>query len=122
MAVKHKEIYLNHVYPDWGPDDKIPCEICGNVAVDIHHIIRRGLIGPKANVIENLMAVCRKCHTEYGDKTDWLDFLFLVHFKFMDVKECSTPYSAFYLNYQEDDILIKIKDTIFPNIKSTLNF
>jgi 5-methylcytosine-specific restriction endonuclease McrA len=46
----------------------IGCEVCGATAVDIHHIESRGMGGSKhADTIENLMALCRTCHTAYGD-------------------------------------------------------
>ena len=58
----------------------IGCEICGSRAVDIHHIQRRGIGGnPDADKIENLMAVCRKCHIEYGDKKEHIEWLQKIH-------------------------------------------
>ena len=46
----------------------IGCEVCGATAVDIHHIESRGMGGSKhADTIDNLMALCRTCHTAYGD-------------------------------------------------------
>lgn len=51
--------------------DFIPCEVCGSSAKDIHHIEPRGMGGRKSkDVIENLMALCRKCHHEadFGTK------------------------------------------------------
>lgn len=63
-------------------DDFIPCEVCGSRAVDIHHIHRRGIGGnPNADRIENLMAVCRSCHIEYGDKKEHLEWLQNIHNK-----------------------------------------
>lgn len=63
-------------------DDFIPCEVCGSRAVDIHHIHRRGIGGnPNADRIENLMAVCRSCHVEYGDKKEHLEWLQNIHNK-----------------------------------------
>ena len=40
--------------------DAIYCERCGAVAVDIHHIHGRG---KGKNNVNNLMALCRDCHT-----------------------------------------------------------
>lgn len=63
-------------------DDFIPCEVCGSRAVDIHHIHRRGIGGnPNADRIDNLMAVCRSCHVEYGDKKEYLQWLQEIHNK-----------------------------------------
>lgn len=52
--------------------DFIPCEVCEKArASDIHHIEARGMGGTKKpDTIENLMALCRPCHIQYGDITD----------------------------------------------------
>lgn len=65
--------------------DFIPCEVCGAKAVDIHHIQARGMGGVKTklDVIENLMALCRKCHTDYGDIKILKDTLKKLHGLFM---------------------------------------
>jgi 5-methylcytosine-specific restriction endonuclease McrA len=75
---KHTKIYLNY----FGYDESsfIGCEVCGARAVDIHHIDCRGMGGSKTkDTIENLMAVCRVCHIEYGDKRQWIDYLKGIH-------------------------------------------
>lgn len=75
---KHVKVYLDHFGYD--TDDYIPCEACGRKAVDIHHIKARGMGGSKErDVIENLQALCRKCHLDYGDKKQWMDFLIETH-------------------------------------------
>lgn len=77
---KHTKIYLNTFgYSD--TDTYIPCEICEAPATDTHHIIGRGKKGKDS--IENLMAVCRKCHTDYGDRKDYMLLLFQIHKKRM---------------------------------------
>lgn len=49
--------------------DFIPCELCGAQAIEIHHVKPRGMGGSKyRDNIENLMAVCRKCHEENEGK------------------------------------------------------
>ena len=74
----HTKVYLNHF--GYIGEDFIPCEVCGSKAVDIHHIHRRGRGGSKdADKIENLMAVCRSCHIEYGDKTRYFELLLNAH-------------------------------------------
>lgn len=56
--------------------DFIPCEVCGARATDIHHIESRGMGGTSLkDDINNLMALCRKCHIDYGDKKQYMDFL-----------------------------------------------
>lgn len=77
---KHTKIYLD--YFDYGPQDFIPCEVCGAKAVDIHHIDCRGMGGSEdKDTIENLMAVCRPCHLQYGDKKKYTQFLQETHDK-----------------------------------------
>jgi hypothetical protein len=74
----HTKIYFN--YFGYDVTSFIPCEICGKMANDIHHIHARGMGGTKqADNIENLMAVCRQCHIEYADKKHYLDFLTQIH-------------------------------------------
>lgn len=59
----HTKTYMK--YYNYGIDDVILCENCGAVAVDIHHIERRGMGGSKKkDWIDNLIALCRSCHTE----------------------------------------------------------
>lgn len=76
----HTKIYLEEFGFD--QSDFIPCEICNNRAVDIHHITPRGMGGDplkKRDVIENLMALCRICHDQYGDKKQHKEMLLDVH-------------------------------------------
>jgi hypothetical protein len=54
---RHCKVYMK--YFDYKMDEFIPCECCGRKANDIHHISGRG---KNKDVIENLMALCRKCH------------------------------------------------------------
>jgi len=75
---KHTKIYMD--YFNYGIEDFIPCEICGQTAVDINHIECRGMGGSKEmDIIENLMAVCRSCHIEFGDKKQYRDYLKQIH-------------------------------------------
>ncbi len=81
---KHTKIYLD--YFGFDQTDFIACEICGAKATDIHHIDARGMGGSKTkDFIENLQAVCRKCHTEYGDISDIKDTLKEIHLKYMSI-------------------------------------
>lgn len=57
----HVKVYIE--YYNLAPNSYIRCEICSSSAVDIHHIESRGMGGSKKkDNIENLIAVCRKCH------------------------------------------------------------
>ena len=83
---KHTQIYLQGM--GYKTTDFIPCEVCGTQAVDIHHINARGMGGSKsADVIENLMGLCRKCHIEYGDKKQHKEFLMSKHIENLNGKD-----------------------------------
>jgi 5-methylcytosine-specific restriction endonuclease McrA len=70
---KHTKLYME--FFDYFGDEYIPCEMCNKKAVDIHHIVARGMGGSEKDKIENLMALCRSCHIKYGDKKHYLDML-----------------------------------------------
>lgn len=83
----HTKIYMD--FFNYGIEDFIPCEIpgCGVRANDINHIKCRGMGGdPKGSkdVIENLMAMCRKHHIEYGDVPNKIEWLKEVHLKYIE--------------------------------------
>lgn len=43
--------------------EEVVCEVCGAVAVDIHHVEPKGIGGSKLkDGAENLIALCRECH------------------------------------------------------------
>lgn len=54
----------------------VPSEISGK-ADDIHHIIGRGKGGEDR--IENLIAVTREQHNDYGDKKEYMVLLLKIH-------------------------------------------
>jgi hypothetical protein len=77
---KHTQIYLQGM--GYKKTDFIPCEVCGSQAVDFHHIEARGMGGSKdKDTIENIMALCREHHIQYGDKKQYKDFLKEIHLK-----------------------------------------
>ncbi|MFY7937714.1 MAG: HNH endonuclease [Flavobacterium sp.] len=81
---EHTKIYMK--YFGYGLEDFVGCEVCGNKAVDIHHINRRGMGGSKnKDTIENLMAVCRMCHEKYGDKKEYTELLKETHRRFIEI-------------------------------------
>lgn len=77
---KYTKIYMD--YFGYDVNSFISCEMCGLKAVDIHHIEAKGLggnpSGDKDN-IENLMALCRQCHIDFGDKKQHKEMLKVVH-------------------------------------------
>jgi predicted HNH restriction endonuclease len=67
---KHTKIYMDHFGYD--KTDFIGCEVCGTIAVDIHHMDSKGMGGSKTkDYIENLIAVCRNCHNQCHDSKDF---------------------------------------------------
>jgi 5-methylcytosine-specific restriction endonuclease McrA len=73
----HVKLYLSTL--GLSPTDFIPCEVCGSKAVDIHHIECRGMGGTDKDSPANLMALCRGCHVEYGDKKQYKEYLKQIH-------------------------------------------
>lgn len=74
----HTKIYLTAFGFDLSDTTQfVPSEISGNKAVDIHHIIGRGKGGEDR--IENLMALTRMEHQEYGDKEYLMWYLLRIH-------------------------------------------
>jgi len=80
----YTKLYLK--YFNYCIEDFIPCEICNAKSVDVHHLENRKMGGNPSgdkDVIENLMAVCKKCHIIYGDVPNKKDWLKQIHLKFM---------------------------------------
>jgi len=74
----------------YGMTDFIPSELSGERANDVHHIFCKGMGGDPTgskDVIENLMALTREEHEKYGDKAQYIDFLYIKHREFM-LKNC----------------------------------
>ena len=75
---KHVKLYHEHFL--YQPGDWIGCEVCDTTAVDIHHIDPRGMGGSNSkDEPENLMALCRECHTMFGDKKKFKRMLKKMH-------------------------------------------
>jgi len=80
---KHTKLYLKHF--NYGTEDFIPCELTGLRAIDIHHIIARGMGGTSdTEDIDNLMALTREAHSILGDVTEFIPTLKEAHIYFMD--------------------------------------
>jgi len=63
-------------YFGYGDQDFIPCEVCGVRAVDVHHIFGRGK--GKDN-IDNLMALCRRCHRQVHEGNASKETYYKIH-------------------------------------------
>lgn len=84
----HTKVYLEHFGFDVG--DFIPCEITGNMAVDVHHITARGMGGRPKNSMdtpENLMALARKWHNFIEMNPSYYWWFHLVHCQYMVTKK-----------------------------------
>ena len=66
ILVKYKRIFLK--YYGLSEYDTIMCWYCEKrVAVDLHHIVSRGMgSSKKLDVIENLIPLCREDHSNYA--------------------------------------------------------
>ena len=77
--VNHKKVYCTFFNLDIS--DHILCTSCGQVAVDIHHIIPRGMVGSEKDYIENLVALCRKCHDKAESNQSFNNYVKVKHLK-----------------------------------------
>ena len=85
---RYTKIYLQALGYD--TTDFIPCELTGERAVDIHHIEARGMGGDPTKSkdrIENLMALSRNAHIEYGDNPRYMAMLYKVHESFLQAMD-----------------------------------
>jgi hypothetical protein len=80
---KYTKIYFDFFGVEYDPISgwhNCVSEISGLPAVDINHIDCRGMGGSKEkDNIENLMALTREEHIEFGDKVQYLEYLKKVH-------------------------------------------
>ena len=78
----HTAIYMAAF--GYGDTDYIPSELSGDPCVDLHHIDCKGSGGSKSkDRIENIIGLTRGEHIEYGDKKQWMSFLYMKHMDFM---------------------------------------
>jgi len=69
---------------DYSPSDFIQSELSETKANDVHHIDCRGIGGSKEkDYIENLIALNRSEHEQYGDKKQYIAFLYIKHIEFI---------------------------------------
>jgi beta-galactosidase beta subunit len=100
---KYTEIYLNAFdYDNTDNNSYFPSEISEKRAVDIHHIIGRGKGGEDR--IENLMAVTRQEHQDYGEKKDYMVLLLKIHRRTLEINkiEFENKWFEFYINMYEN--------------------
>lgn len=94
----HTKIYLlafSHPIDD--PTLFVPCEICQNKMIDVHHITAKRMGGSKLqDFIENLMGLCTFHHKEYGDKSIFMNILYKYHL--MRMKEAQVQFDEKIIN------------------------
>lgn len=80
---KWTKLYFKHFGVDYDPSTgwhDCVSEISGLPSIDIHHIQARGMGGSKnADRIENLMALTREEHEEFGDVPEKREYLQEIH-------------------------------------------
>jgi len=85
---KHTKIYFDFFDIEFDPVSgwhNCVSELSGLPAVDINHIECRGMGGSKEkDNIENLMAMTREEHEEYGDKKQHLEYLKEMHRNYIE--------------------------------------
>jgi 5-methylcytosine-specific restriction endonuclease McrA len=74
----HVRVYLKF----WGyavsslSQEKIPCDYCQKLNTEVHHISKRGSGGrKKKDTPENLVALCRTCHTMADHNKEFNDMV-----------------------------------------------
>lgn len=88
--VEYKRIYAEAFGYD--VDDRttnIPSEISGEPSVDIHHIVTR------EDRIENLMALTRIEHMDYGEIKKYMYYLLMIHMRVLQIKKIPFDQSWF---------------------------
>lgn len=100
--MNHTLIYFNAFgYDTEDPTVFVPSEISEDKAVDIHHIIGRGKGG--LDRIENLMALTRLEHIEFGDKVEYMVMLLKIHRRRLQIAKIpfDDKYFEFYIKKYE---------------------
>ena len=97
--IDYKQVYCE--YFGYHRYDFVVCELSGAPAVDIHHIDSRGSGSSRfKDNIENLMAITRELHTEFGDIAELKEILYLMHNVFMETRQ-----PIFHFNPTRQDLL-----------------
>lgn len=80
--------------------DFIGCEVCEKTSTEIHHILSRSKFKDGLNIIENIMPICRTCHIDYGDKTEYMVYLLKIHRRRLQIAniDFDNRFFEFYIN------------------------
>jgi len=79
----HKEVYFKYFGISHG--EFVPCEICQENTNDIYHIKARTINGIfLMNNIHNLMALCKRCYNNYGNKKKMMNDLIKIHNSYIE--------------------------------------
>jgi len=77
---RHTRIYM--IFFDYGEQDYVPCEMCGQRCKDVHHIDRRGMGGSdEKDYIENLAGLCREHHDKAEAEPEYNEMVKFKHMK-----------------------------------------
>lgn len=81
--------------------DFCKCELCDQKATEIHHILTRKKYPEGLLDVSNLMAICRFCHEQYGDRIYLMPMLLKIHQRILELKEIphDPKWFEFYINY-----------------------
>ena len=96
--INYKKTYCDAFGYDYNdPTTLIPSEISGEKAVDIHHIATR------EDRIENLMAVTRPEHLDYGEIKEYMPYLLKIHMRHLQLNniEFDKKWFEFYIKKYE---------------------
>jgi len=82
----HTKVYLDKM--GYAEGEYIPCEVCQMEAVDVHHISPRGMGGSKTkDYIQNLVGLCRTCHTLCESDKEFNNKVKELHLKILEVND-----------------------------------
>jgi len=80
----YTKLYMN--FFGYDKADYIPSEVSGNPAVDIQHIIPRGMGGSKQkDFIENLVALTREEHIKAEHDKEYNRNVQIIHLRFIQI-------------------------------------
>jgi len=94
---KHTKIYIN--FFGYDESSTILCEMCNQVACDIHHLERRTRNKVTNDYIENLVGLCRDCHISAESDKSFNMYTRIKHLE----NVCIQVYALIELNKQLDE-------------------